>query len=141
MVCELSKDWSIIRGIVGWTDLASPNVDANIKRLQSLSNGKLVGIRHLVQIEPEGWLLRPEIQRGLKVLEEKNLSFDIDAFDSSSTMSNLKLIPTLAEQFPNLTIVLDHLGRHHSNKANLVKDEWFAGIRKASEYDNVFCKL
>jgi L-fuconolactonase len=100
-----------------------------------------VGIRHLVQIEPEGWLLRPEVKRGLRVLEENKLVFDIDAFDSSSTLSNLRIIPKVVEEFPNLTIVIDHMGRHHTNRKNLVWDEWFAGIQKASEYNNVFCKL
>jgi L-fuconolactonase len=141
MVCELAKTNPVIRGIVGWTDMASPDIEANIHRLQELAQGKLVGIRHLVQLEPAGWLSRPEIQRGLKVMEEKGLTFDIDSFDETPVMSNLKLIPALAEAFPNLTIVLDHLGRHHSNKKNVIVDEWYEGVRKAAEYENVVCKL
>ena len=77
-IIELSKTHSIIRGIVGWTDLTSEHVSENVKRLKQLSNGKLVGIRHLIQLEEdEDWVIRPDVLRGLAALQENNLAFDL----------------------------------------------------------------
>ena len=36
----------------------------------------LVGLRHILDVEDHDWLLRDEVQRGLKVVEEENLVFD-----------------------------------------------------------------
>src|SRR5215471_1091530 len=64
---ELAEQNAFIAGVVGWVDLQSPEVRI---QLQSFGKtGKLVGVRHIVQGEPdERFLLRPEFLRGIAVL-------------------------------------------------------------------------
>lgn len=53
---------TMIAGVVGWTDLTSPDVAEQIKALAAQPGGdRLVGMRHRVQSEPDAhWLTRPE---------------------------------------------------------------------------------
>ena len=56
----------LIGGVVGWVALPRPDVDQALAALADGPGGdRLVGVRHLVQSEPDpGWLLRPEVVRG-----------------------------------------------------------------------------
>ena len=36
----------------------------------------LVGVRHILDVEEEDWLLREEVARGLQVLEQEDKVFD-----------------------------------------------------------------
>ena len=49
-----------VAGVVGWADLTGDDVRAELDRLRALPGGdRLVGIRHLVQDEPDrAWLAR-----------------------------------------------------------------------------------
>lgn len=63
-----------IAGVVGWVDLTAPDVG---DVLDSLPAG-LVGVRHLVQAEPDPrWLLRPDVQRGLRAVGARGLVYDL----------------------------------------------------------------
>jgi hypothetical protein len=65
-----------ILGVVGWADLRSPDIRAQLKVMAQ--NPKLVGIRHIVQSEPDDrFLLQPDFRRGVSVLEEFDLAYDI----------------------------------------------------------------
>jgi L-fuconolactonase len=68
-----------VAGVVGWTDLTSPAVGEEIARLRALPGGhRLAGIRHLVQDEPDpGWLLRPEVRRGIRAVGAAGLAYDL----------------------------------------------------------------
>ena len=68
-----------VAGVVGWVDLTDPAVAETIARLRARPDGRwLVAIRHQVHDEqdPE-WLLRPDVKRGLKAVEEAGLAYDI----------------------------------------------------------------
>ena len=73
---ELAWRHSFIKGVVGWVDLRSPEVRF---QLQSLcGNPKLTGIRHIVQSEPDDrFLLQPDFLRGIAMLAEFDLTYDI----------------------------------------------------------------
>jgi L-fuconolactonase len=67
---------SIILGVVGWVDLRSPLVRTQLEAFAE--NPKLVGIRHIVQSEPDDrFLLQPDFLRGVALLEEYGLAYDI----------------------------------------------------------------
>ena len=98
-------------------------------------NPKLVGVRHVVQGEPdERFLLRPEFLRGISVLEEFDLAYDILIYT--------KHLPVAAEfvrQFPRQRFVLDHLAKPPIKSGSL--QPWARGIRELAALPNVFCKL
>ncbi|CUH35392.1 putative metal-dependent hydrolase of the TIM-barrel fold protein [Jannaschia seosinensis] len=72
---SLSAGTDFVRGVVGWLDLAGPDV---VARLADLARDpKLVGIRPMLQdISETGWIARPEAMRGLRALAERGLCFD-----------------------------------------------------------------
>src|SRR5246127_4773731 len=73
---ELAERSHKILGVVGWVDLRSPDVRSQLS--QFTRNPKLVGIRHIVQSEPDDhFLLRQDFLRGITSLEEFDLAYDI----------------------------------------------------------------
>ncbi len=76
---ELAEDAAIIRGVVGWVDLRSPDV---VKQLEELAkHPKFVGVRHVVQDEPDDqFMLREDFQRGITALRDFDLTYDLLVF-------------------------------------------------------------
>ncbi len=73
---ELAEQSPFIAGVVGWVDLQSADVRSQL--LELAQNPKLLGIRHIVQSEPDDhFLLRPDCLKGIATLEEFELTFDI----------------------------------------------------------------
>lgn len=141
-IISLSEKCPLIKGIVGWTDLTSDQIDLNLNRLKSLSNGRLVGIRHLIQLESnEDWLLREDVFRGIESLQRNGLQCDL-----SCNPCHLKLVPALASRFPQCNFIVDHLAKIKVNDQEKEAKEkwngdWFAHMKQAAQYPNVFCKL
>jgi len=68
----------------------------------------LVGVRNLIHNKADAdWLLRPEVDEALGVLEERGLAFDLVAV----LPRHLELVPILSERHPDLRIVIDHLAK------------------------------
>jgi L-fuconolactonase len=134
-IIQLSKENNLIRGIVGWTDLMSKDISKNLNRLKSISNDKLIGIRHLLQYEDFNWIWQDEVQRGLQCLQDNNISFDL-----SLKPPDLKHVPELAVKFPKLSFIIDHMAKPKAI-IDYTNDVWFVDIKKASEFSNIYCKL
>jgi len=130
---ELADANPTILGVVGWVDLCSPEVESQLKRFSKSS--KLVGIRHIVQAEPDDrFLLRPDFVRGISQLEEFDLAYDILIYPR-----HLLVAAEFVEQFPRQRFVLDHLAKPHI-KVGEIKT-WASGIRRLAQFPNLFCKL
>ena len=132
-VLELAEHHPFIAGVVGWVDLASKDCERQL--LEFRQSPRFVGVRHIVQDEPDDdFLVRDAIIRGLKVLEKHGVPFDLLLY-----VKHLHHIPTLARAMPDLPMVIDHLAKprikHHS------QEDWLPGFREASTYPNVYCKL
>jgi len=130
---ELATDASFILGVVGWVDLRSSNVRSQLEAFAV--NPKLVGIRHIVQSEPnDRFLLQPEFLRGISLLEEFDLAYDLLIYP--------KHLPVAAEfvrRFPRQRFVLDHLAKPPIKSGSL--RPWERGMRELGTLPNVFCKL
>src|SRR5436190_12522187 len=100
---ELADASPFIAGVVGWADLQADNVDADLERLSQ--HPRLVGLRHIVQSEPDGFLERPAFLRGVGRLERHGLTYDILVY-----ARQLAAAVTFARAFPRQPLVLDHLG-------------------------------
>src|SRR5690606_37095277 len=73
---KLAEENPSVRGVVGWVDLAADNVEENL--LLFATHPKFVGIRHMVQSEEdEEFLLRKDFNRGVGMLKEYGLAYDI----------------------------------------------------------------
>src|SRR5690554_4734168 len=73
---DLSADYSFIKGVVGWVDLQSDQLE---KQLDLFSEEKKIkGFRHIVQTEldPE-FLMRPSFLSGIKALNKRGYTYDL----------------------------------------------------------------
>ena len=72
---ELSKTHPEIKGVVGWVDLLNKNLE---ERLQFFSQYNIIkGWRHVVQSEPDDFLLRTDFQNGIRALQQYDYTYDI----------------------------------------------------------------
>jgi L-fuconolactonase len=130
---EHARNEDLVAGVVGWIDLARPDLD---EALDALAGSALVGIRHqaLAEADPAGWLRSPAVQRGLSVLEARGLPFDL--------MVRPEHFPPAVDAVrahPSLRFVLDHLGKAPIASGEL--EPWTSGLRTLAAEPNVACKL
>jgi L-fuconolactonase len=129
----LAERAPFILGVVGWVDLRSPQVRSELEKFSA--NPKLVGIRHIVQSElDDRFLLQPDFLRGIAVLEEFDLAYDILIYPR-----HLPVAAEFVQRFPRQRFVLDHLAKPPIKSGDL--ESWARGIRELSRYPNVFAKL
>ena len=130
---QLAEQSSFVLGVVGWVDLCAQDVREQLKSLAA--NPKLVGVRHIVQAEPDDrFLLRPDFMRGVAALEEFDLAYDVLIYTK-----HLPVAAEFVQKFPRQRFVLDHLAKPpiRDREVNL----WEREIRGLSTFPNVFCKL
>ena len=102
---ELADHNEFIAGIVGWVDLASADVDAQLDELSA--HPRFKGVRHLVESEPaDDWLSQPAVLHGLRRLSEHDLTYDL-----LGRTGHLPHVRTDAESCPDLRLVIDHLSK------------------------------
>jgi L-fuconolactonase len=130
---ELAERNPFIFGVVGWVDLRSPRLRFELESFAGES--KLVGVRHIVQSEPdERFLLQPDFLRGIAALEEFSLAYDILIYT--------RRLPVAAEfvaKFPRQRFVLDHLAKPPIKSRAI--DIWARGIQELAAFPNVYCKV
>ena len=130
---KLAEENSFIVGIVGWVDLRSENCEEQLEEF--LPHPKFVGIRHIVQDEPdEDFIVRPDFLRGLRILQNHRMPYDV-----LTSTKQLKHAVTLGHELPELPMVIDHLSKPKI-KDRIIKD-WDAELKAAAQFPNFFCKL
>ncbi len=132
-VLKLAEQNDFIAGVVGWVDLASEKCEEQLSEF--LGNPRFVGIRHITQGEPDdNFIIRPDVVRGLKVLQKHKVPFDLLFFTQ-----HLKHAATLAEMLPELPMVIDHLAKPKIR--DHITAGWSDDLKKAAKYPNMYCKL
>ncbi|MFE4252328.1 amidohydrolase family protein [Streptomyces sp. NPDC056910] len=134
----LAADSDLIGAVVGWADLTSPGLADELARLCSLHGGTfLSGIRHQVQGEPDPqWLTRPQVLRGLRAIADAGLVYDLVVLPHQ-----LPAAIRAAETVPELTFVLDHLGKPPIASGPAGLKPWAGHIRDLAALPNTVCKL
>jgi L-fuconolactonase len=129
---DLADRHPLVRGVVGWIDLQADDVAAQFARF---TGRRLVGVRHVVQDEPDdAFLLRPAFVRGIAALEDLGLAYDL--------LIRPRQLPAAAElvaRFPRQRFVLDHLAKPDVAHAGL--GAWEPGLRRLADHPNVRAKL
>jgi len=122
-----------IAGVVGWIDLQSPGARAQLEEFAD--RPRLVGVRHIVQSEPDDrFMLRPAFCAGLALLEEFGLAYDILVYSR-----HLPVAAELADRFPGYRFVLDHLGKPDIRAGAI--DAWARDLRRLAVRPNVWAKV
>jgi L-fuconolactonase len=132
-LCDLVAENSFIRGVVGWVPLASPELKEQLAALVDCP--KLRAVRHIVQDEPDDrFLLRDDFNRGVSVLGEFGLAYDLLIFERQ-----LPAAIEFVDRHSDLTIVLDHLAKPRARDHQF--EPWATNIRSLALRENVYCKL
>jgi L-fuconolactonase len=130
---ELAGTHPFVAGVIGWIDLQADDAAGQLELF--VDHPKLLGLRHIVQGEPDDrFMLRPAFCRGISLLEDRDLTYDILIYP--------KHLPVAAEfvsRFPRQRFVLDHLAKPQIRSREI--RDWEKGIRALAAFPNVFCKL
>lgn len=130
---ELASKYLFIKGVVGWVDLCSPEIEKQLDEFTSYS--KLVGVRHVVHDEPDdAFMARHDFQYGISLLSKYGLTYDLLLFPK-----HLPLAAQLVSHFPNQKFVLDHIAKPFIK--NQLQEPWSQDIAKLAKNPNVYCKL
>ena len=128
---NLANEHPFIRGVVGWIDLRA-DVDAQLAEFDGVRT--LVGVRHILQAEPDRFMSEPRFLTGLGRLARAGLAYDILVF-----ARQLAEAVQLARRFPGQRFVLDHLGKPNVRGGEF--REWQRRLRDLAALPNVCCKL
>jgi L-fuconolactonase len=118
--------------VIGWVDLRSPALKAQLEEFAA--NPRLLGVRHIVQSEPDDFLLEPRFLSGVQMLAQFGLTYDILIYTK-----HLPRAREFVERFPEQRFVLDHMAKPPISKREL--EGWAKGIRAMAKFGNVMCKL
>jgi L-fuconolactonase len=104
---DVARSCAWVAGVVGWVPLDDPG-QAERQLAHWRSTGVVCGIRHLVHDDPRDDFLRlPAVRSSLRRLAEAGLPLDVpDAWPR-----HLAATAELAAALPELTVVVDHLGK------------------------------
>lgn len=131
----------LLAGVVGWVDLTGDVVD-QLDRLRGGAGGELlVGVRHLVQGEADpAWVLRDDVQRGLRVLADQRLAFDLLVREPQRA-AGVEGAHRAAEH--GLVTVLDHAGKPDVRRGAPAEalDAWADEVRALSRVEGSVCKV
>jgi L-fuconolactonase len=133
---EIAARTGFVSGVVGWVDLADPEVGAAVAELRSCKGGDyLVGIRHQVHDEADpDWLLREDVQRGLRELARARLAYDLLV-----RPRELPAALRTARAHPELRLVVDHIAKPPIRDGEI--EEWARAMEPFARLENVHCKL
>jgi L-fuconolactonase len=130
---DLAKRCDQIKGVVGWVNLAAPNLPERLEYFSQFK--KLRGFRHIAQSEPDDrFLVRDNFCRGIRRLKDFDFTYDILIYPRQ-----LPAAIELAQRFPEQKFVLDHIAKPPIRSGEI--DSWAAQIRKLAASPNVYCKL
>jgi len=129
---ELSKTHPEIKGVVGWIDLQNKNVE---DRLGFFSQYSIIkGWRHIVQSEPDDFLMGEDFHRGIRALAAYEYTYDILIYHHQ-----LRSALEFVSKFPNQKFVIDHCAK--PDIANKQIDEWKILMKEMAQHPNVSCKI
>ena len=128
---ELADNHTFIAGVVGWVDLQS-DVDAQLEEFAR--HPRLVGVRHIAQAEPDGFLLRPDVLRGVARLAAIGLGYDILVY-----ARQMPDAVAFARALPSQPFVLDHAGKPDVRSGEYTA--WRRSLDDLAALPHVSCKL
>ncbi len=119
----------LIRGVVGWVPLIDDAVSSDLERLAP--HEKFVGVRHVLQDEPDEYFLRDDFHRGLAQLPGHDLKYDLLLFQRQ-----LPVATQLVDRQPNLEIIVDHIAKPEA-KNGKIESDWLSGMKELAKRDHI----
>lgn len=122
-----------IKGVVGWVDLQSFDLEERLAYYSSLPLMK--GFRHVLQGESDrGLMIKPAFKDGVNLLAKYGFTYDILIFPDQ-----LRYAYQLASQLPNQQFVIDHLAKPAIKTGDI--EDWKRDIQAFAPLQHVSCKI
>lgn len=130
---DLSSMYALIKGIVGWVDLQSSELEEQLKHYQQYPLIK--GFRHIVEAESDpDFLMRPAVQQGIALLTKYGYTYDL-LIRPRHYASTLACVAA----HPGQRFNLNHIAKPAIKSKEY--EEWAVFIAALAAYPNVYCKL
>lgn len=145
---------TVAAAIMGWADLGlGESVGETMDALQAAGGGRFRGVRCRAAYDPDpavgygpsgagpGLMAREDFRRGVAELHARGHVLDVYAFHTQ-----LDETADLARAFPDLPIVLNHIGGplgvgSYARRREQVFADWAAGLTKVAACPNVSIKV
>ncbi|HEY2862716.1 MAG TPA: amidohydrolase family protein [Casimicrobiaceae bacterium] len=123
----------LVRGVVGWADLAAPDAVAALAGLAA--DPLLKSVRPMLQdLSDAAWIGRPEVQPALAALPQLKL-----CLDALVTPRELKPLLAAIERHPHLAVVIDHCAKPDIARGGW--QPWADDIAALARHTTACCKL
>ena len=130
---ELAGKTDLIRGVVGWVPLVEPGVVSDLEMFSA--HPKFKGVRHVLHDEADDfYMLRDDFNRGITLLKDFNLCYDILIFER-----HLPQTIQFVDRHPNQIFVVDHIAKPKIKDHEL--SPWDRNIAELARRENVYCKI
>ena len=130
---SLSDEFDFIKGVVGWVDLCSDDLSAQLEGF--VKHPRFKGVRHVLQDEPDDrFMLREDFLNGVAELAHYDMAYDLLIF-----ARHLPCAIELVSRFPGQTFIVDHLAKPDIKNRELSR--WKQHMSELATFPNVFCKL
>lgn len=129
---SMASQNEIIKGIVGWVDLKSKNLEERLAYWSAFK--KIKGWRHVLQAENSDFILSKDFAEGIRALNKYNYTYDLLCYHNQLP-DIIKLVDKATEQ----AYVLDHCGKPDVRSQDL--KAWSQNIKMLAQNPNVYCKL
>jgi len=127
------RSGGLVRGVVGWADLAAAQAIATLTDLAR--DAALKSIRPMLQdLADPDWIIRPDVQPALAALPGLGLRFD-----ALVTPAQLPALLQMVARHPDLHVVVDHGAKPAI--ATGLWSPWAGQMRMLAGHPNVWCKL
>jgi predicted TIM-barrel fold metal-dependent hydrolase len=128
------------QGIIAYAKLDSPEVEKVLKGHSQYPN--LRGIRMALNYvagcfgaDRDDYMRDPVWRKGYALLSKYNLPFEMQVFDTQ-----IPDVCKIAEDFPDIPIILQHLGWPLKTDMNYIH-QWKSRLTQLAQYSNVFLKI
>ncbi|MDH2394115.1 amidohydrolase family protein [Streptomyces sp. HNM0663] len=131
----IADAWPRVAGVVAWAPLTDEQALGPVLDRYA-ADVRVVGLRHLMHDEPDpDWTVRADVLKGLAAAGRVGLAYDVVAV----LPRHLEHVPALAEQFPTMNIVIDHLAKPPIAAGGW--EPWAGLLAAAAEFPNVSAKI
>lgn len=129
---SLARETPQILGVVGWARIAAEDFATQVEQLAQ--EPPLVGLRHVVQAEPDGFLDGEEFNRGIRAMRGNGLVYDILIYER-----RLEEATRFVDRHPGQQFVLDHIAKPKIAAGEL--EPWRKRVVEMARRPNVCCKI
>ena len=130
---DLAERTDFIAGVVAWADLTRPADLADV--LDDLkAKPFFCGVRHIVEMEEDNWLIKKEVLASLKELAQRDIPYDMQV-----KPKHLCHVLRVVQEVPDLSVVIDHMAKPEISQQKI--DGWAETITEIAQLPQVFCKV